>query len=108
MDLNRVAFFHIWENCGRKVLVSRKHEGKRVLEERFYSQIQEPSPAPPVCPSASFLSPHAVSFSEIHFLAVAIGSASVLMIIVVTAMIICRQRRRKARNRRLEAANTER
>ncbi|RLV93719.1 hypothetical protein DV515_00013349 [Chloebia gouldiae] len=48
-----------------------------------------------------------VSFSEIHFLAVAIGSASALMIIVVTAVIICRQRRRKARARRLEAANTE-
>uniref|UniRef100_A0A8C0U889 Myelin protein zero like 2 n=1 Tax=Cyanistes caeruleus TaxID=156563 RepID=A0A8C0U889_CYACU len=49
-----------------------------------------------------------VSFSEIHFLAVAIGSASVLMIIVVTAVIICRQRRRKARDKRLEVADTER
>ncbi|KAM3658530.1 myelin protein zero-like protein 2 [Ammospiza maritima maritima] len=45
-----------------------------------------------------------VSFSEIHFLAVAIGSASGLMIIVVTAVIICRQHRRKARDRRAEAA----
>ncbi|NXE70514.1 MPZL2 protein, partial [Calcarius ornatus] len=49
-----------------------------------------------------------VSFSEIHFLAVAIGSASGLMIIVVTAVIICRQHRRKARDRRTEAADTER
>lgn len=75
-------------------------------EERFYSQIP-----------ASFLlcvpllhcsvSPHAVNFSEIHFLAVAIGSASVLMIIVVTAVIICRQRRRRARDKRLEVADTE-
>uniref|UniRef100_A0A8D2MYW9 Ig-like domain-containing protein n=1 Tax=Zonotrichia albicollis TaxID=44394 RepID=A0A8D2MYW9_ZONAL len=45
-----------------------------------------------------------VSFSEIHFLAVAIGSASGLMIIVVTAVIICRQHRRKARDRRTEVA----
>ncbi|NXY03852.1 MPZL2 protein, partial [Pteruthius melanotis] len=48
-----------------------------------------------------------VNFSEIHFLAVAIGSASVLMIIVVTAAIICRQRRRKARDKRMEVADTE-
>ncbi|NXN83948.1 MPZL2 protein, partial [Bombycilla garrulus] len=48
-----------------------------------------------------------VTFSEIHFLAVAIGSASVLMIIVVTAVIICRQRRRKARDKRPEVADTE-
>uniref|UniRef100_A0A8C0U9K8 Myelin protein zero like 2 n=1 Tax=Cyanistes caeruleus TaxID=156563 RepID=A0A8C0U9K8_CYACU len=47
-------------------------------------------------------SPRTVSFSEIHFLAVAIGSASVLMIIVVTAVIICRQRRRKARDKSKE------
>lgn len=50
---------------------------------------------------------HAVNFSEIHFLAVAIGSASVLMIIVVTAVIICRQHRRKARDKRIEVADTE-
>lgn len=55
----------------------------------------------------SSVSPHAVNFSEIHFLAVAIGSASVVMIIVVTAVIICRQRRRKARDKRLEVADTE-
>ncbi|NXS28235.1 MPZL2 protein, partial [Pomatostomus ruficeps] len=48
-----------------------------------------------------------VHFSEIHFLAVAIGSASVLMIIVVTAVIICRQRRRKARDKRMEVAEAE-
>ncbi|NWW20085.1 MPZL2 protein, partial [Falcunculus frontatus] len=48
-----------------------------------------------------------VNFSEIHFLAVAIGSASVLMIIVVTAAIICRQHRRKARDKRIEVADTE-
>ncbi|NXF13313.1 MPZL2 protein, partial [Smithornis capensis] len=47
-----------------------------------------------------------VSFSEIHFLAVAIGSASVLMIIVVTVVIICRQRRKKAQ-KRMEVADTE-
>uniref|UniRef100_A0A8C5TGY4 Myelin protein zero like 2 n=1 Tax=Malurus cyaneus samueli TaxID=2593467 RepID=A0A8C5TGY4_9PASS len=50
---------------------------------------------------------HKVSFSEIHFLAVAIGSASVLMIIVVAAVIICRQRRRKARDKRMEVADAE-
>ncbi|NXM74564.1 MPZL2 protein, partial [Serilophus lunatus] len=48
-----------------------------------------------------------VNFSEIHFLAVAIGSASVLMIIVVTVVIICRQRRKKAQERRIEVADTE-
>ncbi|NXY24757.1 MPZL2 protein, partial [Atrichornis clamosus] len=48
-----------------------------------------------------------VSFSEIHFLAVAIGSASVLMIIVVTAGILCRQRRRRARDKGTEVADTE-
>ncbi|NXC53194.1 MPZL2 protein, partial [Aleadryas rufinucha] len=48
-----------------------------------------------------------VSFSEIHFLAVAIGSASALMIIVVTAVIVCRQHRRRARDKRTEVADTE-
>ncbi|NWI95752.1 MPZL2 protein, partial [Pitta sordida] len=48
-----------------------------------------------------------VSFSEIHFLAVAIGSACVLMIIVVIIVILCRQRRQKAREKREEAASTE-
>ncbi|XP_068850990.1 myelin protein zero-like protein 2 [Aphelocoma coerulescens] len=48
-----------------------------------------------------------VTFSEIHFLAMAIGSASGLMIIVVTAVIICRQHRRKARDKRIEVADTE-
>ncbi|NXU88278.1 MPZL2 protein, partial [Xiphorhynchus elegans] len=48
-----------------------------------------------------------VSFSEIHFLAIAIGSASVLMIIVVTVVIICRQRRKKAQKKRTEVADTE-
>ncbi|NXG16593.1 MPZL2 protein, partial [Grallaria varia] len=48
-----------------------------------------------------------VSFSEIHFLAVAIGSASVLMIIVVTVVIICRQRRKKAQEKRTEVAEAE-
>ncbi|XP_051668523.1 myelin protein zero-like protein 2 [Manacus candei] len=48
-----------------------------------------------------------VSFSEIHFLAVAIGSASVLMIVVVLAVIICRQRRQKAQEKRTGASDTE-
>ncbi|XP_050178766.1 myelin protein zero-like protein 2 [Myiozetetes cayanensis] len=48
-----------------------------------------------------------VSFSEIHFLAVAIGSASVLMIIVVMVVIICRQRRQKAQQKRAEVSDTE-
>ncbi|KAJ7427422.1 Myelin protein zero-like protein 2 [Willisornis vidua] len=48
-----------------------------------------------------------VNFSEIHFLAVAIGSASVLMIIVVAVVIICRQRRRKAQEKRTEVADAE-
>ncbi|NWQ58997.1 MPZL2 protein, partial [Neopipo cinnamomea] len=48
-----------------------------------------------------------VSFSEIHFLAVAIGSASVLMIIVVIVVIICRQRRQKAQQKRAEVSDTE-
>ncbi|NWR63407.1 MPZL2 protein, partial [Bucorvus abyssinicus] len=47
-----------------------------------------------------------VQFSEIHFLAVAIGSACVLMIIVVTVVIICRHRRKKAQEK-IEAADTE-
>uniref|UniRef100_A0A663E5L1 Myelin protein zero like 2 n=1 Tax=Aquila chrysaetos chrysaetos TaxID=223781 RepID=A0A663E5L1_AQUCH len=40
-----------------------------------------------------------VHFSEIHFLAVAIGSACVLMIIVVTVVIICRHHQKKAREK---------
>ncbi|NWR90005.1 MPZL2 protein, partial [Furnarius figulus] len=48
-----------------------------------------------------------VNFSEIHFLAIAIGSASVLMIIVVTVVIICRQRRKKVQEKRTEVADTE-
>ena len=50
---------------------------------------------------------HAVHFSEIHFLAVAIGSACVLMIIVVTVVIICRHHRKKAQEKRIEVADTE-
>ncbi|GAB0199733.1 myelin protein zero-like protein 2 [Grus japonensis] len=48
-----------------------------------------------------------VHFSEIHFLAVAIGSACVLMIIVVTVVIICRHHRKKAQEKRIEVADTE-
>ncbi|KFP70981.1 PREDICTED: myelin protein zero-like protein 2 [Acanthisitta chloris] len=48
-----------------------------------------------------------VHFSEIHFLAVAIGSASVLMIIVVTVVIICRQHQKKVQEKRMEVADTE-
>ncbi|NXY83041.1 MPZL2 protein, partial [Alcedo cyanopectus] len=48
-----------------------------------------------------------VPFSEIHFLAVAIGSACVLMVIVVMVGIICRHRRNKAQDKRIEVADTE-
>ncbi|XP_074783682.1 myelin protein zero-like protein 2 isoform X1 [Athene noctua] len=48
-----------------------------------------------------------VHFSEIHFLAVAIGSACVLMIIVVTVVIICRHHRKKVQVKRIEVADTE-
>ncbi|XP_071625380.1 myelin protein zero-like protein 2 [Heliangelus exortis] len=48
-----------------------------------------------------------VQFSEIHFLAVAIGSACVLMVIVVTVVIICRHRRKKAQEKRIEVSDTE-
>ncbi|NXU50717.1 MPZL2 protein, partial [Turnix velox] len=51
--------------------------------------------------------PHAVHFSEIHFLAIAIGSACVLMIIVVLVVIICRHRRKKAEEKKMEVADTE-
>ncbi|XP_051494402.1 myelin protein zero-like protein 2 [Apus apus] len=48
-----------------------------------------------------------VPFSEIHFLAVAIGSACVLMIIVVTVLVLCRQRRKKAQEKGTEESDTE-
>ncbi|XP_069732501.1 myelin protein zero-like protein 2 [Phaenicophaeus curvirostris] len=48
-----------------------------------------------------------VRFSEIHFLAVAIGSACVLMIIVVTVVMVCRHRRKKAQEKRIEVSDTE-
>ncbi|KAM6295656.1 myelin protein zero-like protein 2 [Aegotheles albertisi] len=48
-----------------------------------------------------------VHFSEIHFLAVAVGSACVLMIIVVTVVIICRHRRKKAQEKKIEVSDTE-
>ncbi|CAM9819568.1 unnamed protein product [Bubo scandiacus] len=48
-----------------------------------------------------------VHFSEIHFLAVAIGSACVLMIIVVTVVIICRHHRKKVQAKKIEVADTE-
>ncbi|NXO00371.1 MPZL2 protein, partial [Rhinopomastus cyanomelas] len=47
-----------------------------------------------------------VPFSEIHFLAVAVGSACVLMIVVVIIVIICRHRRRKAQEK-AEVADAE-
>lgn len=48
-----------------------------------------------------------VNFSEIHFLAIAIGSACGLMIIVVTLVIICRHRRKKQQEKMIEVADTE-
>ncbi|NXS52350.1 MPZL2 protein, partial [Brachypteracias leptosomus] len=48
-----------------------------------------------------------VQFSEIHFLAVAIGSACVLMIIVVVVVILCRHRLKKAQEKKMEVADTE-
>ncbi|NXL51078.1 MPZL2 protein, partial [Podilymbus podiceps] len=48
-----------------------------------------------------------VPFSEIHFLAVAIGSACVVMILAVTAAIICQHRRKKAQEKRMEVADIE-
>ncbi|NXI59499.1 MPZL2 protein, partial [Chloroceryle aenea] len=48
-----------------------------------------------------------VPFSEIHFLAVAIGSACVLMVIVVMVVIICRHRQKKAQDKRIEVADAE-
>ncbi|XP_010187731.1 PREDICTED: myelin protein zero-like protein 2 [Mesitornis unicolor] len=48
-----------------------------------------------------------VHFSEIHFLLVAIGSACVLMITVVTVVILCRHRRKKAQEKRIEGADEE-
>ncbi|NXV35816.1 MPZL2 protein, partial [Rissa tridactyla] len=48
-----------------------------------------------------------VHFSEIHFLAVAIGSACVLMIIVVIVVIICRHHRKNVQEKRIEVADTE-
>ncbi|NWR75678.1 MPZL2 protein, partial [Centropus unirufus] len=48
-----------------------------------------------------------VRFSEIHFLAVAIGSACVLMIVVVTVVMICQHRRKKAQEKRIEATDSE-
>jgi len=53
------------------------------------------------------ISLHAVNFSEIHFLAIAIGSACGLMIIVVTLVIICRHRRKKQQEKMIEVADTE-
>lgn len=85
------------------------YKEKREPEERFYSQMQTPSHMlrAPVCPSCSCVSLHAVHFSEIHFLAVAIGSACVLMILVVTVAIICRHHRKKAQEKKIEVADTE-
>ncbi|KFP14357.1 myelin protein zero-like protein 2 [Egretta garzetta] len=48
-----------------------------------------------------------VHFSEIHFLAVAIGSACILMIIVVTVVVICRHYRKKAQEKRIEVTGAE-
>ncbi|KAI6073257.1 Myelin protein zero-like protein 2 [Aix galericulata] len=48
-----------------------------------------------------------VHFSEIHFLAIAIGSACALMIIVVTIVIICRHHRKKQQEKTTEVSDTE-
>ncbi|XP_015739369.1 myelin protein zero-like protein 2 isoform X1 [Coturnix japonica] len=48
-----------------------------------------------------------VNFSEIHFLAIAIGAACGLMIIVVTVVIVCRHRRKKKQAKTIEVADTE-
>ncbi|NWV01785.1 MPZL2 protein, partial [Upupa epops] len=47
-----------------------------------------------------------VQFSEIHFLAVAVGSACALMITGVIIVIVCRHRRKKAQEK-AEAVDTE-
>uniref|UniRef100_A0A8B9ED57 Myelin protein zero like 2 n=1 Tax=Anser cygnoides TaxID=8845 RepID=A0A8B9ED57_ANSCY len=48
-----------------------------------------------------------VHFSEIHFLAIAIGSACILMIIVVTVVIICRHHRKKKQEKTTEVREKE-
>lgn len=65
---------------------------------------KSPLCGPPVHLSVSL---PAVHFSEIHFLAVAIGSACILMIIVVTVVVICRHYRKKAQEKRIEVTGAE-
>ncbi|XP_019367702.1 PREDICTED: myelin protein zero-like protein 2 [Gavialis gangeticus] len=48
-----------------------------------------------------------VRFSEIHYLAVAIGSACALMIILVIVVVLCRYYRRKRQEKRTEMVETE-
>ncbi|NXL86185.1 MPZL2 protein, partial [Alectura lathami] len=48
-----------------------------------------------------------VHFSEIHFLAIAIGSACGLMIIVVTIVILCRHHWKKRQEKAVKVADTE-
>ncbi|XP_048369439.1 myelin protein zero-like protein 2 isoform X2 [Sphaerodactylus townsendi] len=48
-----------------------------------------------------------VSFSEIHILAVTIGSACALMIVIVVVVVVCQQRRRKRREKNVEMVETE-
>nr|XP_056716795.1 myelin protein zero-like protein 2 [Euleptes europaea] len=49
-----------------------------------------------------------VTFSEIHILALTIGSACALMIVIVVVVVVCRQQRRKWREKHMEMVETER
>ncbi|NWS72668.1 MPZL2 protein, partial [Crotophaga sulcirostris] len=73
----------------------------------FTCQVKNPPDATGVVGEVRLRVVQRVPFSEIHFLAVAIGSACVLMIIVVAVVMICKHRRKKAQEKRIEAADTE-
>ncbi|NWH64603.1 MPZL2 protein, partial [Geococcyx californianus] len=73
----------------------------------FTCQVKNPPDATGVVGEVRLRVVQKVPFSEIHFLAVAIGSACVLMIIVVTIVMICKHRRKKAQEKRIEATDTE-
>uniref|UniRef100_A0A8V5GWU3 Uncharacterized protein n=1 Tax=Melopsittacus undulatus TaxID=13146 RepID=A0A8V5GWU3_MELUD len=73
----------------------------------FTCQVKNPPDANGVVGEVRLRVVQKVHFSEIHFLAVAIGSACVLMIIVVAVVIICRHHRKKAQEKRIEVTGTE-
>ncbi|XP_053125673.1 myelin protein zero-like protein 2 isoform X2 [Hemicordylus capensis] len=73
----------------------------------FFCQVKNPPDVDGVIGEIQLSVVLKVNFSEIHILAITIGSACTLMIVVVVGVVICRHRRRMRQEKNVEMVETE-